>query len=273
MTGKLGSLQSTIQQAILGDKPEAVSLVRDPVKGTPRARLDIYRNAYGMRLAEFIANDHPKLKCYMGEAKFTALAHAYIAQHQSRNLNARWYSRYLTEFLRNAPAYARKPELAELAELERALNDAFDSVDAPVVTMKELAAIDPEQFGSMGLDVSPSVRRFKVRTNVTSLWASLRCDELPPHPIMLDADQELLVWRQGAASRFRMLGNEEAMALDAAQDGVSFSVICEMIATMDDPETAAVRAATFLRGWLEAEIIAKLRPAAHLGGSNRDQSA
>ncbi len=266
---KLANLQSTIQQAILGDKPDAVKLVRKPVKGTPEARLDVYRDAYGLRLTEFIANDYPKLKCYMGEAKFTALAHAYISRHRSNDPNARWYSRHLAEFLRASPAYVRKPELAELADLERCLSEAFDAVDAPVTTMGELAALEPEQFGTVAFDISPSVRRFKVRTNVTSLWSSLRCDEHPPHPIMLDADQELLVWRQGTASRFRMLGNEEAMALDAAREGVSFGVICEMIATMDDPDTAAVRAATYLRGWIEGEIIAGLRS----GGNNPDRPA
>ncbi len=269
MSVKLASLQLTIQEAILGDKPDAVKLVRPPVKGTAEARLDVYRDAYGLRLTEFIANDYPKLKCYMGEAKFTALAHAYISRHRSNDPNARWYSRHLADFLRASPAYMRKPEIAELADLERCLSEAFDSVDAPFVTMNKLATIDPEQFGSVAFEVSPSMRRFKVRTNVTSLWSSLRCDELPPHPIMLDAEQELLVWRQGTASRFRMLGNEEAMALDAAREGVSFGVICEMIATMDDPDTAAVRAATYLRGWIEAEIIAGIRP----GGSNPRQPA
>lgn len=269
MTVKLANLQSTIQQAILDDEPDAVKLVRRPVNGSAEARLDVYRDAYGLRLTEFIANDYPKLKCYMGEAKFTALAHAYIARHRSNDPNARWYSRHLAEFLRASPAYPRKPELAELADLERCLSDAFDSVDAPFITMNELASIDPEQFGTVTFKISPSLRRFKVRTNVTSLWSSLRCDELPPHPTMLEADQELLVWRQGTASRFRMLGNEEAMALDAAREGVSFGVICEMIATMDDPGTAAVRAATYLRGWIEAEIIAAIRP----GGSNPSQPA
>ena len=273
MIAKLASLQSTIQQAILGNKLEAVALVRDPVKGTREARLDVYRDAYRMRLTEFITNDYPKLKCYMGEMKFAALAHAYISQHRSDNPNARWYSRHLAGFLRKSSAYARKPELAELADLERSLNEAFDAADAPAVTMSELAALDPNEFGSVSFAISPSVRRFKVRTNVTSLWSSLRCDELPPHPIMLDADQELLVWRQGSASRFRMLGNEEAMALDAAQDGVSFGIICEMIATMDDPDTAAVRAATFLHGWIDGEIIALLRPGSLPGENNPDQSA
>lgn len=260
MIMKLANLQSTIQQAILRDKPDAVKLVRDPVKGTREARLDVYRDAYGLRLTEFIANDYPRLKCYMGEAKFTALAHAYISRHRSSDPNARWYSRHLADFLRQSSAYAHKPELAELADLERCLGEAFDAADAPAVTMSELGAFNPETFGTMIFDISPSVRRFRVQTNVTSLWASLRCDELPPHPITLDADQELLVWRQDTASRFRMLGNEEAMALNAAREGVSFGVICEMIATIEDPDTAAVRAATYLRGWIEAQIIAGLRP-------------
>ncbi len=53
--------------------------------------------------------------------------------------------------------------------------------------------------------------------------------------------QELLVWRQGAAARFRMLGREEAAALDAAARG-------EAIESDQSSES-------FLRGWLEAEII------------------
>ncbi len=225
------------------------------------------------KLTEFIANDHPKLKCYMGESNFISLANAYISLHHSTQPNARWYSRHLADFLRKSPIYARKPELAELADLERSLTEAFAAADTPAVTMSALAALDPDQCGTMVFDISPSVRRFKVRTNVTSLWASLRCDELPPHPSKLDADQEILVWRQGTSSRFRMLGNEEAMALDAAQEGVSFAVICEMIATMDDPETAAVRAATYLRGWIEAEIIAGLRRDGPRGGNNPDRAA
>ncbi len=229
------------------------------------------RQANVRQMAEFLANDHPKLKLYMGETKFTMLARTYFARHPSDPPNARWYSLNLPAFLRGSHFFERKPELAEMAELERALDDASEAPEAPVVTLTDLVELDSANLATLSIAVSPSLRRFKVRSNVTSLWASLQCDELPPYPITLDADQELLVWRQGSAARFRLLGNEEAMALDAAMQGVSFSLICAMIAALDDPETAKARAATFLLGWIEAEIISELRSAAYPGENSPGQ--
>jgi hypothetical protein len=260
MTAKLAKLQAAIQEHILKGK-DASPAIKPPPRGTARARLDVYGQAYGLRLTEFLAHDYPKFKCYLGETRFRQLAAAYIAAHPSDTPNARWYSRHLPTFLGEATAYRRAPELAELARLEQALNDAFDAADVPIMTVADIARIEPAQFGQMSFDLSPALGRFTAKTNVTSLWSSLRCDETPPAAERLALPIEVLVWRQAGASRFRILGAEEAMAVAAAGEGVSFAVICEMIAAMADPETAAARAASYLRGWIEAEIISDVRPA------------
>ena len=260
MSKSLEAVQAALQQAILTAGSSPARLIRTPPKGTTADdRLEVYRAGYGIRLGEFLAHDHPMLRLYMGETGFKAMALAYIAAHPSDTPNARWYSRHLPEFLAKSHSFARKRELPELAELERALNDAFDAPDCAIVSMADLAAVDPAEFAGMGFALSTSLVRLRVKTNVTSLWASLRCDMPPPPAAALPEPQDLMVWRQGTASRFRMLGAEEAMAVDATAEGVPFAVICEMIAAMDDPDTAAVRAATYLRGWIEAEIIAGLR--------------
>lgn len=214
---------------------------------------------YAVRPAGLLASDHEKLRCYMGETAFAAMARLYIARHPSDQPNARWYSRHLAEFLAAAVPYARHPELAELAALGWALNEAFDAADAPAVSFADLAALVPEKFGRAIFDVHPSVRRFRVTTNVTGLWSCLKCDEVPPKPYRLDAPQEILVWRQDSFSRFRLLGSEEAMAFDAAAAGAPFAVVCEMIAVMDDSGSAALRAASYLRGWIEAQAVSRIR--------------
>lgn len=70
---------------------------------------------------------------------------------------------------------------------------------------------------------------------------------------------------------------EEAMMWREAVKGVRFSVLCELLATFDDPETAATRAATHLQGWLAAGLLsgatvvaepASLTPAARRGRRN-----
>jgi hypothetical protein len=48
---------------------------------------------------------------------------------------------------------------------------------------------------------------------------------------------------------------EEAMMWIEASRGARFGVLCEMLATFDDPDGAALRAAGYLQGWLEAEML------------------
>ena len=87
--------------------------------------------------------------------------------------------------------------------------------------------------------------RLTICCNATSIWAALTAGELPPYPASLELPKELLVWRQGLASRFRMLGREEAVAIDAAARGETMEL--------------AQSSEGFLRGWLEAEIVSAVR--------------
>lgn len=243
----------------------ADGLIASPPRGSRDDRLDVYRNAYSLRLTEFLAHDYGKLRTYLGDVRFNEMALHYIAAHPSDQPNARWFSRHLPEFLASSRHYRHQPELSELARLEGALSDAFDGLDESVCTMSDLGAIDPEHFGSASFNIVSTVHRFAVTTNVSSLWSSLKCDEAPPPPESISKPLEIMVWRQGSGARFRILGDEEAMAIDSAREGVSFAVICEMIAAFEDPDTAAMRAAGYLRGWIEAEIVSSIKGGDGLG--------
>ncbi len=48
---------------------------------------------------------------------------------------------------------------------------------------------------------------------------------------------------------------EEAMMWAEASRGVRFDALCELLAAFDDPDSAAVRAAGYLQGWLTAELL------------------
>ena len=54
---------------------------------------------------------------------------------------------------------------------------------------------------------------------------------------------------------FRELSVEEAMMWDEAANGVPFGVLCEMLATYDDPDDAAARGAGYLHGWITSGIL------------------
>ena len=66
---------------------------------------------------------------------------------------------------------------------------------------------------------------------------------------------QLLIWREGVTPMFRELLNEEAMMWDEAANGIPFGVLCEMLATYDDPDGAAARGAGYLHGWITSGIL------------------
>ena len=176
------------------------------------------------RLTDYLADDYRRLRLYMGETGFSAMVRHCLAAPESPTV--RVLSRHLPDFLDLTKPFSRSPELSDLARLERAFYAAFNSPEASLTSQATL---------------HPSVQRLQLRTNAASIWAALAAGELPPPPARLDGPQELLVWRQGTAPRFRMLGGEEAAALDAAARGEAIAI---------DPSSE-----NFLRGWLEAEIV------------------
>jgi hypothetical protein len=255
----LADIQKTVLSDILRRTGEALPLLATPPRGSKDDAFAVYRSAYGLRLVGFLENDFGMLRKYLGAVAFEAMARAYIAAYPSDQPNARWFSRHLPEFLTGYSPFANKPEVAELAALENACNDAFDAPDLASCTMQDLAALDPSRFAEIQFSIHPSVRRLAVTTNVTSLWSALKCDEPPPAAHEIEETRTVLVWRQNFAPRFRILGAEEDMAFGAAGDGLNFGHICEMVATMEGADDAAARAASYLRGWLEAGVISELR--------------
>lgn len=194
------------------------------------------------KLTEFLAADYAKLRLYMGVSAFNAMGRHCLSAYSTKVPKARAFSQHLPSFLDLTKPFSRSPELSDLARLERAFQAALNAPEAPVLTPAEFTRKNPQNFF---LELHPSVQRLQLRTNAASIWAALTAGELPPAPIRLVEPLELLVWRQDLAPRFRMLGQEEAVAFDEAARGE--------LAGIDQLSES------FLRGWLEAGAISALR--------------
>jgi hypothetical protein len=129
--------------------------------------------------------------------------------------------------------------LSDLAALEKALNDAFDAAEGAVVALTDMAGFAPEAWSELKFRAHPSAFRLDLATNAAAIWLALKNDEAPPEATALDQPARLLIWRQDVTPMFRELQAEEAMMWDEAVNGISFGVLCEMLATYDDPDGAA----------------------------------
>jgi hypothetical protein len=188
------------------------------------------------------------------------MARAYIEACPSQSPNLRWLARRLPKFLSSSDPYRAHRELAELAAIDNALNDAFDAADAPVVSIADMAAVPPDEWRTIRFTPHPSVACLSLSTNAAAIWNALKNDEPPPQGAPLDRPAALLVWRDDTIARFRKIAEPELMMWTEAGNGVTFGVLCEMLATYDDRNDPAARAAGFLHGWMTSGMLSAVQP-------------
>ena len=257
----LATLQERFQRGLLQGDDNILSDITDSPRETKDALFDVYRNAYGARLAEIVQHDFEQLSAYLGDEAFAPVARAYVDATPSHHANARWYSRALPDFLKTAAPWCEAPELADLASLERALGEAFDAADDPVLTLEALATVPPSDWASLQFRPHPSVARVDLRTNAASIWVALHEKGTPPTVERCATPVRLIVWRQDLVPKFRDVSEEEAMMWHEAAAGVPFGVLCEMLSFRSDPDSAPLRAATLLQGWIASGMVSGLQSA------------
>ena len=266
--------QLAFEAAVLGrDIP---GLLRS-APGRAAAALGVYRHAYTARLTGALRDNFEILALALGDEGFDALAAAYLAAHPSARPSIRWFGHGLTDFMQASvdadDGLVPHPALVDLARLDWALRGAFDAADAPLLRRDALAAIAPEQWPGLVLQLHPSVQLLRLQWAVGPAWHALRAaadnpgavPELPaPEPL----PHCLLVWRRSGDTQWRSLGDAEAGLLQAVVRGEDFCALCahaalgaevgaEVGAETADPAAAQVVAA--LQQWLADGLLCGLR--------------
>jgi len=140
----LTGTQARFQAYVLAGDGAIVTDIAGADDAFRRTRLDIYYNAYRLRLAEALATDYEILKAYIGDEVFDAIVGDYIDAHPSVFRNVRWFGGHLADFLRGGPRYAGQPILADLARFEWTLGLAFDAADTAALRCEDVSAVPPE---------------------------------------------------------------------------------------------------------------------------------
>lgn len=252
---KFKDFQDRFQRAILKGDDEILGHIPDSPRETKYNLLGVYRDAYVLRLIDVVGNDHELLRSYLGDDAFNEMARAYIASQPSHHPNARWFSKGVPDFLKANEPYSRHKIVGELASLEKALNDVFDGADAPVIQMSDLVAIPPQDWGRLSFVTHPTVTRLNAYTNVAAIWTALKAENEPPAAATSEEPTCIVVWRHEMTPMFREMTAEEAMMWEEAAKGARFDNLCELIAFYEDAAGAPARAASYLKGWLEAGML------------------
>jgi hypothetical protein len=225
----LADLQAAFACYLVGGDNEAelaAEVVSDGVNAA--ARLEVYRSAFYMRLQDALAHDFPALLAAAGEASFGRLTAGYLRDRPSARPSLRWLGEGLAEWLRARGELA----LADLAELEWAALRAFDAEDAAPLTAEAFAAIPPERWPELRLELHPSVSLLAVGANVREVWLAVRAGR--PPSTLRSARERLVIWRANGRSQVEAIPEGWHRLLASLARDATLAAACEELAESID---------------------------------------
>lgn len=252
----LVDLQARFHEHILG-LPSRVE--QDIVEGgiAIEQRLNIYHNAYRVRLLENLQDAFEKTWGYLGERQFATAAMAFIEKYPPQQRNLRWHGAAFPEWLLKwFPADA---EVAELALIDWQLRRAFDGPDATPLAIADFARLAPVDWETTGFHLTPTLFFATLEFNSVSIWRALDQENMPPPNERLIAPTRLLIWRKQWQPHFRTIDAVEYSALWQLNQGLTFAQVCASLARQWPDRDTSSLAAQHLATWLADELIVGLR--------------
>lgn len=255
----LDSMQQAFQDYLMDKDPSRIqALILDNTQMSAARRLEIYYDAYRLRLLEVLTGDFPKLQMLMGEEDFEHLGRRYIAAYPSVYFSVRDFGQDLPAFLQANEAYKPHPYFAEMAAFEWALGNTLDAANAEILSIEALKTLEPAQWGSLGLRFHPAFQILKFRWDIPNIWQAIENDEAPREPIQLQEALTWIVWRFELQSHFRSVNTEKALMLEMFETGARFGEICERLCEHMAEESVPAFALGFIQQCIAEGFVSAL---------------
>ncbi len=255
----LRQLQKDFQRYLLDRGGPVADYIVGTEKVDASVRLEIYADAYRLRLLEALETDFVALRAYVAQDAFEEIGLRYIDAHPSDHFSLRYFGRHMSRFLASTAPYCGNTLLSELAAFDWALADAFDAPDSPVVRVEDVAAVAPADWPALCFVPHASLIRLDLSWNAPAIWKAVdEKVETLPAPERSEHPVAWAIWRKELTTYFRSLGVDEAWSMDAMLCGETFGTICEGLCEWIDAKNVAAHAAGLLKGWVLEGMIKRI---------------
>ena len=153
----------------------AESFIAPNSRLTSFERLEIYNRQYWFRILSALSEDFAALRAVVGARAFDRISIDYLSAHPSRSFTLRNLGSYSPEWLAANPKYTgRRHALAiDVARIEWAFVQAFDSAEREPLTVEQIATLDADSR----LALQPHVQLIALNYAADDLVLSLHKDE------------------------------------------------------------------------------------------------
>jgi hypothetical protein len=240
----------------------AESFIAPNSRLTAFERLEIYNRQYWFRVLSALAEDFAALNAVIGSRAFDRLSIDYLSAHPSRSFTLRNLGSYLPEWLVAHQSYAgRRHALAvDVARIEWAFVQAFDSAEREPLTIEQIATLDADsrlalqphvQLLALSYPADDLVLNLHQREKRQATEAGVRQEDSAKEPVELPRLRRRPTWvaahRVEMAVYYRRLQREEFVTLSAISQGLPLG---EAIATgFADSLIPEVRRAKCIQQW------------------------
>lgn len=255
-TRSLSDLQIALHGHMLNQPSAIAQEVVDGGRISVDLRLNIYYNAYRIRLMDNLRDAYEKTCAYIGDETFDVAALAFIEANPPQHRSLRWHGTEFPQFL--ARQFPQDQDIAELACIDWQLRLAFDGPNATPIALTEIAALTAADWEHVGFQFAPTLFIAPLRYNSVSIWHALDQAQTPPTAQALPQPAWLLIWRKDWQPHFRTIQDVEQTALTQLQAGASFAQVCAALGQEYSDQEAADVAGASLRTWLQDGLIVGL---------------
>lgn len=235
MTLALRELQHAFARAIFEDDSALTPHLIDGVFGAER-NLRVYQHNTGANLTNALAAVYPVVKRLVGSGFFEYAADRYWRAHPPAGGNIHDFGDAFPDFLSGFEPARMLAYLADVARLEWAWHRAFHAPDPAPFDRRQLAGLDPADYGALRFRLHPSVRLIKSRWPVLRIWEA---HQQPGEPDTIDINQggeSALVIRRGLEVVVKKLAPDEHAFLSSLTRLEPLASACEA-ALAADPAT------------------------------------
>jgi hypothetical protein len=184
------SNDAVIEPAIVGGEP------------SPSARVGVYRNNLREGFIAALASGYPVLEQLVGTAYFRRTALEYQLQHPSRGGDLNDAGAMFPGFLRTRHADDEFAWLADVAELEWALECVGSAPEVHPIEPAALAALPTDRYEDLVFTASPAARLVESRFPILRIWQTNQPDAAPEQVDLHSGGDLLLVRRRAGELEF-----------------------------------------------------------------------
>ena len=245
----------------LQESPGTVLPIRGDSLLSSVERLDIYANMYFYRIRDSLKEDFPAVLKILGKIGFHNLITEYLFVSPSTHYSLRYAGQHLPRYLKRHRLLKKYPYLAELAELEWALLNAFDAPNSKVLAKEDLKAVTPEEWSHLRFHFIPSIQVFEFSYPVGQIRdRALRGKKVPS---FRKKKTRLLVWRRNFKVCFRDTDELESKILYRLGQETFFGDLCHRLSRRPGGKSAPIILARYLQTWIREGLLAEISLPSH----------